>query len=97
MLGHASHPTATGDLAYRATFTRTQLLDLHDPCITQLCAERGVTAWFGPQKHCVFYAVRAGEQLNMVLIRPDDLAEGVHTQEGDVNEMRRAFEGWDDV
>ncbi|KAK5053696.1 hypothetical protein LTR84_001657 [Exophiala bonariae] len=97
MLGRSSAPVETGDLAYRATFTREQLEGLDEPRITELCNEPGVTAWLGPGKHCVLYQVQGGEQINMVLIRPDDLASGVRTEQGDIGEMKQTFEDWDGV
>ena len=97
MLGRTSAPVETGDLAYRATFTREQLEGLDEPRITELCNEPGVTAWLGPGKHCVLYQVQGGEQINMVLIRPDDLASGVRTEQGDIGEMKQTFEDWDGV
>lgn len=97
MLGHASAPIETGDLAYRATFTREQLEELNEPRITELCNEPGVTAWLGPEKHCVLYQVQGGKQLNMVLIRPDNLSAGTRTEQGDIGEMRQTFDEWDSV
>jgi salicylate hydroxylase len=97
MLGHDSAPVETGDLAYRATFTRDQLEELNDPRVTELCNYRGVTNWLGPEKHCVVYQVQGGKQLNMVLIRPDNLAEGTRSERGDIGEMRQTFENWDSV
>ncbi|KPI37152.1 3-hydroxybenzoate 6-hydroxylase 1 [Cyphellophora attinorum] len=97
LLGSSSDPVGTGDLAYRGTFTLEQLQQLNDPRITELCQESAVTVWFGPEKHCVFYPVRNGTQFNMVLLRPDDLPKGARTVQGDLEEMKNTFEGWDDV
>ena len=49
----------------------------------------------GPQKHCVFYPLRSGTEFNLVLLRPDNLPPNVRAAEGDISEMRAAFEGWD--
>ena len=95
MLGHNSAPFETGDLAHRATFSRDQLQALDDEHVTALTQREGVTVWLGPDKHCVFYPVQNGEQLNMVLLRPDDLSVGTRTEQGDIGEMRKTFEGWD--
>lgn len=97
MLGHQSAPFETGDLAYRATFSRDQLQALDDPRIAALLQQEGVTVWMGPEKHCVFYPVQNGRQLNMVLLRPDNLAAGTRTEQGDIEEMRKTFEDWDPV
>ncbi|KAF7125594.1 hypothetical protein CNMCM5793_001833 [Aspergillus hiratsukae] len=83
-------PEETGDLAYRATFWRAQLLALNDPEVKALCEKRGVAAWLGPNKHAVFYPVRGGQEYNLVLLQPDDLPPGVRTTQGDVDEMRQS-------
>jgi salicylate hydroxylase len=88
-------PEETGDLAYRATFSRTQLLALNDPEVNALCAKQGVTAWLGPHKHAVFYPVRGGQEYNLVLLQPDDLPPGVRTTQGDVDEMQYGYKEWD--
>ncbi|EAW17776.1 putative salicylate hydroxylase [Aspergillus fischeri NRRL 181] len=88
-------PEETGDLAYRATFSRAQLLALNDPEVKALCEKQGVTAWLGPKKHAVFYPVRGGQEYNLVLLQPDDLPPGVRTTQGDVDEMRYGYREWD--
>lgn len=97
LLDSPSPPVETGDLAYRGTFTREQLLALGDSRIEELCSQKSVTAWLGPGRHCVFYPVRAGAQYNLVLLRPDDLPPGSRTAQGDVGEMRETFNGWDET
>lgn len=95
VLGEPHPPEETGDLAYRATFSRAQLLALNDPEVKALCEKQGVTAWLGPKKHAVFYPVRGGQEYNLVLLQPDDLPPGVRTTLGDVDEMRYGYEEWD--
>jgi salicylate hydroxylase len=85
----------TGDIAYRGTFSKEQLLSLNDPKVEQLCAKNVVTLWMGPDKHSVFYPVRGGQLFNLVLLRPDDLPHGSRTIQGDIGEMRATFDGWD--
>ncbi|KAI1608241.1 putative salicylate hydroxylase [Exophiala viscosa] len=92
-----SFPTETGDLAYRATFSRSQLEVLNNPRVDELCAKKAVTVWFGPDKHCVFYPIRAGSEFNLVLLRPDNLPHGTRSSEGDISEMRATFDGWDPI
>lgn len=53
--------------------------------------------WIGPESHAVFYPVRRGQEFNLVMTRPDDLPAGVKTKMGDIQGMRRVFEGWDPV
>ena len=90
-------PKETGDLAYRGTFSRKQLLELGDPRIDVLCNNRAVTLWLGPEKHVVFYPVRSGQEFNLVLLRPDNLPNGTRTRPGDIEEMKTTFKGWDSV
>lgn len=56
-----------------------------------------MTVWVGPEKHCVFYPMKSGTSFNMVLLRPDNLPTGARTVEGDIEEMRYTFQGWDEV
>jgi len=96
-LDKPSPPIPTGDLAYRATFTLEELKALKNPIIEELCSQNSVNLWMGPEKHSVFYPVRGGKEFNLVLLRPDNLAPGIRTSEGDISEMRATFEGWDDT
>ncbi|KAI1628322.1 putative salicylate hydroxylase [Exophiala viscosa] len=95
LLERPSPPHETGDLAYRATLTRQQMLELDEPRATEWCGREVVNVWFGPEKHCIIYPIRGGETFNMVLTRPDDLPAGVRTAQGSLEEMRKSFEGWD--
>jgi salicylate hydroxylase len=97
VLDHQSEPSETGDLAYRATFSREELLELNDPRVTELCQVRDVSVWVGPEKHCVFYPLHDGKQFNLVLLRPDNMPAGERTLSGDIEEMRETFEGWDEL
>lgn len=97
ILGHASPPKETGDLAYRGTFSLSALQNLKDPAIDELCKERVVRMWIGPESHSVFYPVRCGNEFNLVMTRPDDLPPDVRTAEGNLAEMQAVFEGWDPV
>lgn len=95
ILNKPSPPTDYGDLAYRATFNRSQLEALNDPSIEDMCAKKCATLWLGPDKHCIFYPIRAGSAFNLVLLRPDNLPTGTRTAEGDISEMRATFDDWD--
>jgi salicylate hydroxylase len=97
ILGRPSPPIETGDLAYRATFSHKQLLKLKDPEVEELCSGKKVTIWMGPDRHCVFYPLRGGTEFNLVLLRPDNLPTGVRTIQGDLEEMRMTFAGWDQM
>ncbi|KAF9887530.1 hypothetical protein FE257_010108 [Aspergillus nanangensis] len=97
ILDNQSPPYETGDLAYRATFTREELQSLNDPEVEKVCSRSAVTVWVGPEKHCVFYPLRNGEIYNLVLLGPDNLPAGTRTENGSIHEMRAAFEGWDNM
>lgn len=49
----------------------------------------------GPQKHCVFYPIRGGQEYNLVLLCPDNMPAGARTLKGELNEMRENFNNWD--
>ncbi|KAI3553389.1 hypothetical protein CABS01_11971 [Colletotrichum abscissum] len=97
LLGTASPPVETGDLAYRATFPFDYLKALNDPRVDDLCARKQATVWMGPDKHTVFYPVRGGREFNLVLIRPDKMEPGEKRVQGDIEEMRESYRGWDDT
>ncbi|KAI8936116.1 hypothetical protein NX059_007615 [Plenodomus lindquistii] len=95
VLGHASPPVETGDLAYRGTFSRSSLDDLEDPAIAELCDRKKVTVWLGPNHHAVFYPLKGGQEYNLVLCGPDTIPEGLKIQTGEVEEMRAHYADWD--
>ncbi|OHE97567.1 hypothetical protein CORC01_07182 [Colletotrichum orchidophilum] len=97
LLGSPSPAVETGDLAYRATFPVGYLKDLEDPRVDELCARKRVTMWMGPDRHTVFYPVRGGREFNLVLIRPDNMQAGEKRTEGDIEEMRESYRGWDET
>ncbi|KAJ5643811.1 uncharacterized protein N7484_006318, partial [Penicillium longicatenatum] len=97
LLGDTVSLVETGDLAYRAVFKREQLEALNDDKVTQLCQRVGVTSWLGPDKHTIFYPVRGGEELNLVLLRPDTFSQASHRETGDIYEMRESYADWDET
>ncbi|KAK2686280.1 hypothetical protein QWA68_014842 [Fusarium oxysporum] len=99
VVGEVIEPTETGDLAYRGTFTRQQLEELNDSEVIRFCEEnkRVLTLWLGPAKHAVFYAIRGGELWNLVLLTPDTMKKGQRTEQGNLAEMCKEFEGWDPI
>jgi hypothetical protein len=82
-------------MAYRAIFNRETLQALNQPTINKIIDAQVATAWFGPGGHVVLYPVSQGQNYNMVLIRPDDLPEGVKTDAGVVEELKEIYKGWD--
>ncbi|ORY67816.1 uncharacterized protein BCR38DRAFT_511183 [Pseudomassariella vexata] len=95
LLSTPSPPQETGDLAYRGTFSLEQLRALNDPDIAELCSRKIISIWLGPDKHCVFYPVREGKEFNLVIARPDNMPRGTRTMQGDIQELRECFIGWD--
>ncbi|KAL6712700.1 hypothetical protein ACN47E_000577 [Coniothyrium glycines] len=93
-LGRKDMPLPTGDLAYRVVLNIDQLKDqkLRDMVQTPACK-----FWAGPDAHVVAYSVRGGDMYNIVLLVPDDLGEGVSRSQGNTEEMRKFFEGWDPI
>ncbi|OQE44982.1 hypothetical protein PENCOP_c002G02466 [Penicillium coprophilum] len=97
VLGSPHSPVPTGDMAYRATFSREQLEALGDDKVNELCQEIAVTGWLGPDKHTVFYPLRGGKEFNLVLMRPDNLPSDSRRENGDIQEMRESYADWDET
>jgi salicylate hydroxylase len=97
VLGYLHSPVPTGDMAYRATFTREQLEALGDEKVNELCREIAVTSWLGPAKHTIFYPLRGGKEFNLVLTRPDNLPSNSRREQGDIKEMRESYGDWDET
>lgn len=87
-------PLPTGDLAYRIILRAEQI---KDEKLRKMVMKPGVRFWVGPDAHVVAYSMRGGTMYNVVLLVPDDLDEGVARTEGNLEEMRKLFEGWDPV
>ncbi|KAJ5804400.1 uncharacterized protein N7518_000703 [Penicillium psychrosexuale] len=97
ILGSPHSPVPTGDMAYRATFSREQLESLGDERVNKLCQKIAVTSWLGPEKHTIFYPLRGGNEFNLVLVRPDTLSLGSRREQGDIEEMRESYANWDET
>ncbi|KAJ5982627.1 hypothetical protein N7451_012727 [Penicillium sp. IBT 35674x] len=82
-------------MAYRAIFNTETLQALNQPKINSIIDAQVATAWIGPGGHVVLYPVSQGQKYNMVLIRPDDMPEGVKIDAGVVDELKEAYKGWD--
>lgn len=57
MLGYKFQATETGDLAYRGTFTRSQLAELGNPRIDSLLDQSNIQVWMRPGRHAVFLPI----------------------------------------
>lgn len=93
IVGVVDNPRPTGDAAYRATFQASQLLA--DPDLKDFIENPCTTGWMGPDKHVMAYCIKGRKLYNLVLLCPDDMAEESWTAPGDVNQMRKEYEGWD--
>jgi salicylate hydroxylase len=94
MLGRNDPPLPTGDLAYRIVL---KLESISDPKLRAMVQDPAYRFWAGPDAHVVAYSMRGGNMYNVVLLVPDDLEEGVARTQGNLDEMRKLFEGWDPV
>jgi salicylate hydroxylase len=94
MLGKRDPPLATGDLAYRIVLNIDQIAD---PKLRAMVQKPACRFWAGPDAHAVAYSIRGGKMYNVVLLVPDDLEDGVAKMQGNVDEMKKLFEGWDPV
>ncbi|KAF9058998.1 hypothetical protein BDP27DRAFT_1385923 [Rhodocollybia butyracea] len=83
----------TGDVAYRVVLPTDTFGD--DAELKALIEEPKITCWIGPERHVVGYCIRERKEYNMVLIKPGDGHPYSWTAEGDPNEMRDGFTGWD--
>ncbi|KXX76516.1 3-hydroxybenzoate 6-hydroxylase [Madurella mycetomatis] len=92
-VGRPSPAILTGDLAYRVTVRREDIEG--DEELREWVARPTVNFWIGPKAHCAGYSVRGGDMYNLVFLCPDDLPSGVVKLEGDMDEVRKRFAGWD--
>ncbi|KAI1497853.1 FAD/NAD(P)-binding domain-containing protein [Biscogniauxia marginata] len=93
LLGKPDPPVETGDLAYRLLINAKDIFA--DTELQEFIREPQVNYWIGPDAHVVNYVLRGGELLNMVLLAPDDMPTGAMTLDGNVEEMKSRFHGWD--
>jgi salicylate hydroxylase len=96
-LGKPSPAILTGDLAYRIVINTANLSGPDAPKLRKWIADSTVNFWIGPDTHVVAYTMRAGEMYNIVLLCPDNLPLEVTKTEGDLQEMKTLFEGWDPI
>lgn len=85
MLGQ-EHPTFMGQVAWRGVIPVSDLaVDIKpDACV-----------WAGPGRHFVSYYLRGGDYVNFVAVEErSDWQSESWREEGDVNELKRAFADW---
>lgn len=68
VLGYEKEPEESGDLAYRVTIPRKDLLDVEDPFVQGVLHKKTNAIWWGPNMHVVMYTVRGDEIVNLVLV-----------------------------
>lgn len=68
VLGRPFPPEETGDLAYRGTFSREQLMALGKDRINELLDQTHMQVWMGGGRHAVFYPLRNNTEFNLVLM-----------------------------
>ncbi|KAE9373631.1 FAD/NAD(P)-binding domain-containing protein [Stipitochalara longipes BDJ] len=96
-LGKPSPAILTGDLAYRIVINTKDLTGPDAPELKKFIEDEMVNFWVGPGTHVVAYTMRAGSVYNIVLLCPDNLPPSVTKTEGDLNEMKSLFQGWDPI
>ncbi|PSN71900.1 FAD/NAD(P)-binding domain-containing protein [Corynespora cassiicola Philippines] len=87
-----SRPLPTGDLAYRVIIP---VQDIQDYELRSFFETPRVALWVGPDCHAICYPLKANSLLNIVLLVPDTLPEGVSRASGNLDEMRSIFKDWD--
>jgi salicylate hydroxylase len=77
----------TGQVAWRGTVPSQSL--------PKGLVSENANLWVGPGRHFVSYYVRSGEAVNFVAVEERDDWQGESwSEQGDVQQLRRAFAGW---
>ena len=92
LIGFSIQPKPTGDLAYRILLDREKIKDSK---LREWLNSPSVNIWVGPETHAVGYSIKGGRWLNLVLLVKDNLPDNVMKVQGDLEEMRALFHGWD--
>jgi salicylate hydroxylase len=93
-VGRKDEPLPTGDLAYRIVLNAS---DIEDEELRSWIRNPECHFWAGPGSHVVAYSLKGGEQINIVLLCPDNLPAGTAKQAGSLEEMQKLFIGWDPI
>ncbi|KAK3689565.1 hypothetical protein B0T22DRAFT_499243 [Podospora appendiculata] len=94
LYGKPDLPTPTGDVVYRIAVPRPEITEGHPSF--HLMKSASVNVWMGPGAHGVSYLMKDAV-LNVVLVMKDTANQKIMygPQLADVDEMQRAFVGWD--
>ncbi|KAH7089413.1 hypothetical protein FB567DRAFT_590232 [Paraphoma chrysanthemicola] len=90
--GAPSPPIPTGDLAYRVIL---RVEEIKDEELRHYFETPRVVLWAGPGCHAICYPLKGNSLINIVLLAPDNLPEGVARAAGDLDEMLDVFRDWD--
>ncbi|KAM6496772.1 hypothetical protein JOM56_007245 [Amanita muscaria] len=93
VVGGPDEPTPSGDAFYRVVLSTDAFLK--DPDLKPFVEDSDFSVWMGQGKRAVGYCVRARKEYNLALSHPDTDSTESWTAVGNVDEMRRMFEGWD--
>ncbi|KAJ5238809.1 salicylate hydroxylase, partial [Penicillium chermesinum] len=98
VLNRPFSPAATGDLAYRGTFSYAQLRALRNKRLDKLLQKSDTQVWLGPGKHAVFYPLRGQTEYNLVLMlfhfkELDQWTKGTITLMGDASHPTAPYQG----
>jgi len=96
-LGRESKALLTGDLAYRIVIKTDDLTGPDAEVLRDWILGADVNFWVGNKTHIVAYTIRGGGLFNIVLLCPDNLPAEVTKAEGDLEEMKALFAGWDPI
>lgn len=86
-------PYTTGDMAFRALVDKAKIAA--DPELSELFQDANINFWWGPDCHIVIYLLQSGDTINIVVLCPDALGDGVYIQDLSKDELKQMFAGWD--
>jgi salicylate hydroxylase len=69
--------------------------DIADESVRAFFEIPRVAMWVGPDCHSICYPLKVNTMLNLVLLVPDNLPDGVAKASGDIGEMHEIFKDWD--
>ena len=84
--------------SYRTLIPGQKMLET--PKTAEIMALEDPMCWEGPLRHIIGYRIAKGEYYNVVVNIPDEGSDAelaAYNQPGDLEEMRREFQGWDDT
>lgn len=91
----STYPVPTGEYAYRALFTRSQL---SSPSFQHLLSTPGICrCWMGPLANAVFYPLQDGTLFNLVIAIADQNFNNACDEEAMCLSVRDWLWGWDPV